>query len=649
MRSFALLSTVALASLLSLGAQAGEPGLLVTFKAMEAGDTDVEVRPGALLFVPSGMPPTPFVAPGSFSAEWQGWVSVDLRAEFKFQFELNGRASLEINGKTVKEADSSYPAKASEPTDTVRLSKGTNAIRIRYASPAAGDAFMRLAWFNKETPPGPVPMASLSHTPSAELIAASKLREGRGLFLEYRCARCHAMEGQTLVPELEMDAPSFDGIGSRRRREWMADWILDPKSSRSGARMPKVLRGEMAKSEARAAAAFLSTLRGETVRTAEKPDAEAVEAGQKLFETLHCVACHTAPDQDTAEAGKIGLARLARKFAEGALSDFLKKPEAHYASIRMPNFQLSDEEAGLLSAFLLSKAGLGKLSGDMPSVDVVERGRKVVESQGCLNCHASPLEKQFKDKTRIAKDRWSEGCLSAKGTGAAPDFGFTDRERSALREFGGNPKGSLTRRSSVEFAQRQSSLLQCRECHGKVEGIPAFEWLGGKLKPEYMASFLSGQIHAKPRPWLEARMPAFPSRAREMASGLAELHGMASKTPEEAPVREEMTRAGAKLVSAAGGFSCISCHGVGSMAATQVFEAPGINLALSGIRLQPSYFHRWLRNPLWMDPSTKMPVYFDEEGKSPLADVFGGDGEKQREAIWQYLRLGDKMPPPPSP
>ena len=82
------------------------------------------------------------------------------------------------------------------------------------------------------------------------------------------------------------------------------------------------------------------------------------------------------------------------------------------------------------------------------------------------------------------------------------------------------------------------------------------------------------------------------------------------------------------------------------MAATQVFEAPGINLATSGARLRPDFFKRWLRNPPLVDPTTKMPVYFDEEGKSPLTDVYEGSGEKQIEAVWQYLRMGEKMPAP---
>jgi mono/diheme cytochrome c family protein len=103
---------------------------------------------------------------------------------------------------------------------------------------------------------------------------------------------------------------------------------------------------------------------------------------------------------------------------------------------------------------------------------------------------------------------------------------------------------------------------------------------------------------------------------------------------------------GRKLVGANGGFACVSCHGVGEFGATQVFEAPGINLAKSFARLQPDFFRRWLRNPPALDPNSKMPAYFDEEGRSALADVLDGDGPKTIRAVWEYLRLGDKMPPP---
>ena len=91
----------------------------------------------------------------------------------------------------------------------------------------------------------------------------------------------------------------------------------------------------------------------------------------------------------------------------------------------------------------------------------------------------------------------------------------------------------------------------------------------------------------------------------------------------------------------------MSCHGIGPALALEVFESEGINLAYSADRLMPDYYRRWFRAPTSIDPQTKMPVYFDE-GKSPLTDVLDGDGEKQISAVWEYLRLRDKMPAPKS-
>ena len=108
----------------------------------------------------------------------------------------------------------------------------------------------------------------------------------------------------------------------------------------------------------------------------------------------------------------------------------------------------------------------------------------------------------------------------------------------------------------------------------------------------------------------------------------------------------ELVKIGQKFVGADGGFSCISCHAVGEQKATQVFESEGINLARSAARLQKDYFARWLMNPLRVEPTTKMPVYFDEEGKSQLADILDGSAAKQIDAIWQYLRQGEKIQPP---
>jgi hypothetical protein len=215
-----------------------------------------------------------------------------------------------------------------------------------------------------------------------------------------------------------------------------------------------------------------------------------------------------------------------------------------------------------------------------------------------------------------------------------------------LQAFARTDRSSLSRHVPADFAERQTRLLDCRECHGKFDGFPPFDMLGGKLKPEWSTAFIAGEVTYKPRPWLETRMPGFPTRAAALAQGLAMQHGFPSQTPAEPPVDTEAATIGQKLVTADGGFSCISCHAVGEMGATQLFEAPGINFAQSGERLLKDYFQRWVRNPIQIDPTTKMPVYFDEEGRSPLTEFYEGHGGKQIDALWEYIRLGNRMPPP---
>jgi mono/diheme cytochrome c family protein len=454
------------------------------------------------------------------------------------------------------------------------------------------------------------------------------------------------------MPELTMDAPAFEGIGSRRNYGWMTAWIQDPKARRAVAHMPKLPHGATAREDAGAMAAFLASLKTEGDKPGIEPKAEQSDDGKALFDSLHCAACHNGPDATEADEKKIDLKQVREKFAPGMLAGFLLKPEAQFVWTRMPNFKLSEDQANQLAAYLNSTADKPKETAGPADGAVIEKGRKLVQTSGCLNCHSLKLENQFSAKplAELAAQRWQQGCMAAlhDEKGKAPEFGFTAEEREALQAFAATDRGSLTRSAPAEFAERQTRLLNCRECHGKVEGVPAFDILGGKLRPEWSKAFIAGEISYKPRPWLEARMPAFANRAALLAEGLAMQHGYPPQTPAEPAVDMEAAKLGQKLISAVGGFSCVSCHKVGDAGATQVFETAGINFAHTGERLMQPYFERWTRYPQLIDPATKMPTYFDEHGKSQLTTILDGDGAKQINALWQYVRLGSKMPPPPT-
>ncbi len=629
-----------------------DPGLKVSLRAGPGNVSDVMVLPGVCLYVPKGESPSPFLLPGPFQANWTGLLTVELRGEYQFQAEVSGQFTLEVNGQRVLESGGGR----TEPSPAIRLAKGTNLLTATFVNRPNTDGWVRLSWIPKGSFPAPIPPANLWHLRGApDLQHASEVRWGRELFIEHRCVKCHRTgSGQDDDRKEELDAPSLENIGERRGSEWLVDWITDPRKERPLARMPQVFL-EHPQEHAGEVAAFLASLGGDNRDTIPSSGgkvplaAEEREAGRQLFDKLHCVACHTTPGSAESDPGRISLRTVARKFVPGSLAPFLQAPEALFHWIRMPNFKLSADEAAKLAAYLTAEADHAPSDPKVRLPERIARGRELVQTSGCLNCHALKLENQFSTKSlQELPPVWEGGCLrTAASASRAPFYGFSDPERKALQAFGQSDRAALSRKAALEFAQRNVQTLRCSECHGKFEGFPSLESVGAKLRADWCAAFIAGDIKDRPRPWLDARKPAVPAYAGELARGLALMQGFPTQTPPEEGTDPEAARIGQRLVSADGGLSCISCHAIGRVKATQVFENAGINLAYAHARLLKPYFQRWVRNPLALDPVSKMPVFFDEQLRSPLTDFYDGDGGKQIEAIWQYLWLGERMPPPP--
>jgi mono/diheme cytochrome c family protein len=603
-------------------------GSAVTFSA--SGKSHTTSASNIALYVAKGEAASPFVPAGPFTAVWEGNIQAELRGEFFFQADLNGALKLEINTNVVMDVS----AKGATPlSKAIGLAKGTNKIRASYKSPPDSDAYVRLYWTEKGTNTSPISPAVLNH-----LQTDPGVEFGRELFVEHRCNKCH-LEVKDGMPELGMDAPSFEGIGARRNTAWMARWILDPKAERPSARMPKLAKNA---DEAKAMASFLDSLKADVTSRPPVRDSSNVSPpeGKTLYDALLCASCH-------GENG-IPLKHVGEKFHSGKLAQYLLAPEAHFSWTRMPNFKLTQKEAETLASQLLEGQAMPAATAGA-NESLISTGRSLVQSRGCLSCHT--LKTENKSKAPKLGTDWNKGCVVSDAN--APQFGFDGRQREALIAFGRTDRSSLTRHVPWEFADRQMRLLNCRDCHGQHEGFPPVDLLGGKLRPEWSAKFVAGEIPYKPRaethprgePWLFARMPAFKQYGPLLGSGMAALHGYPAQSPSE-KLDPEFAKHGQKLVGKDGGFSCVSCHAVGPVQATDVFDSEGINLAWSAERLLPQFYRRWVRNPLAIDPQTKMPVYFDEEGRSPLTEIFEGDGEKQITAMWHYLLMGEKMARP---
>lgn len=594
-------------------APAGEPGLVLNF---DSESTDAVAVPQIALTVPAGSSPSVFLGGRNFGASWRGSLVVPDRDEYSFSLEGAGSASLQIDGKVI--VSGNLPLAASAP---VALAKGPHAIYASFKSPANGEARVRLMWSSPNFRPEPVPASAFRFIPSAEMEAWTKARAGRELFAAAQCIRCHAPSGRPLpreaMPELSALPPKLDRAGSRFEAAWLERWIREPQGH-----CPSV-----ATERAADIAAYLATVKDAAAPAVSLPTgAEHVEQGRALVEKLH-LGFWTEPLTQE------------RKHTDGGLIEQLAHPARHHPDTVFPDVRLSDAEAGDIAAYLRSRQP--KATGAAARGDAIAGHEAFVAA--CAVCHepAAANRPAIASLEGISRSDWTvKGCL-AENRGKAPDLRLTEAEKALLlalrnadRDVG---MASLQRDSATEYIARQMKALNCVQCHagGSENKLPDLTFAGEKFDRDWLADLFAGK-HGKIRPWQEARMPAFASRAQLLATGLAARSGAPAKTP--APeANPTLVETGAKLAGTEG-YACIACHDSGSRKALQVFEGQGPNLALAAERLRYDYFQRWVHWPQRIAPATIMPRYTKDRDHAAQEAVLGGDAEKQFEAIWQWAK-----------
>ncbi|MFO0980264.1 MAG: PA14 domain-containing protein [Planctomycetota bacterium] len=186
---------------------------------------DVRVARLLALHVPAGAPPSARLAPGPFVATWDGFLEIEARDRFTFAFEGDGSFELDLDEQPVlRVADARPESRTSKP---VRLNKGKNRLKARYAS-ATGAATVRVLWSSSEFPREPLSPLHLSHAGDAG--DAARAARGRELFATRRCVKCHARGSDParampeLAPEFTLDAPLLNDAGARLERSWVAAW-----------------------------------------------------------------------------------------------------------------------------------------------------------------------------------------------------------------------------------------------------------------------------------------------------------------------------------------------------------------------------------------------------------------------------------------
>jgi hypothetical protein len=253
----------------------------------------------------------------------------------------------------------------------------------------------------------------------------------------------------------------------------------------------------------------------------------------------------------------------------------------------------------------------------------------------------------------------NKGCLAQEDLqrATAPRFQLSSEEREALQVFLQTDGLSLNQRHVSSAAERHYQQLRCATCHRRdarapelpivlleegeqghpPELLPPLTWAGEKLFTSWIEQQLRGELQERSRPWLKARMPAFPVHADVLAHGLVQQHAVEAKRSESVVPDPDLARLGERLISKDEGFHCLQCHSVPGKEPEGAFESQGIDFGLIPSRVRHEYFQRWMANPPQVDPATKMPRFSPDGQTTPVTKLLDGQAERQFEALWQYI------------
>lgn len=656
----------------------------------------------------SAQAPTPLIEAREYRLQWEGYLNTD--TPMLTQFALVGAelADLVINDQRVVLLDRSAPEHANLLTSLVapesrqgtklfssvfqpiELNKGLNRFRMTIEISDLSPGSLKLLWTGGEFGWETISPERWKYDPAnQQLKEKSHLRMGASTIENRQCVRCHADSLQFATSSSvggSESLPDLASLTSRVKKDWLGDWLLSPASQRADSTMPSLFDAS-SKEDRQAVADIVEYLVSQAPQRAESM-AEIregqVEQGRALFEAIGCAACHVTEPVADDPWKRLSLQHVSKKFYPAALADFLKEPTRHYQSIRMPTFDLSEEERLALVALLMSVNEVAEeaVKGEGPlkkSEDVLPRGDskrgEILFSQiGCRSCHSIGTIESTPQS--IAIQNWSNGCLAPTATRVesskttttmkeprTPRYLLTAEEIASIQAIGLSWKERNWHASIDESAQRKVERLNCVGCHGRdgepghlsvilqeegtqgfaLEFLPDLTWTGEKLKGDWIEKFLEEPREERLRPWTRARMPRFVNHGEALVHGLRTSHGESDWSSASAaePANNERLQIGQSLVRANGGLDCRQCHAIGDQPIDgdqKSIISFGVNFSHVNDRLNYSYYRRWMHDPLRIDPLTKMPKYKVDSKSTKVTTILDGDAEAQFDAIWEYLR-----------
>jgi mono/diheme cytochrome c family protein len=637
----------------------------------------------------------PRLAVGGAVYRWEGYLNVFRPSEYIFSALLRGKLRVQVDGKEVLSGDAKADPAALVSGAPVKLAAGAYPFVAEFVR-LPGAARLELFWESPLFIKEPLNVGVLRHLPAKapkKLQADEAVERGRFWVEELNCLRCHKTD-ESMARGLQWrQAPDLTRVGERIHSGWLAKWLDDPHQLSATAVMPRVFGDDPAsRKDLSDAVNYLESLGGPMKADPKTPGQDAIQRGGQLFGALGCAVCHpTSRDkQEIPDANRIyglvdpitpyrefKLADQAGKTTPARLAAYLRDPEKFDPSGRMPHLRLDVKDSQALAAYLCLGAGPApKVSPTKAPADAdsIRRGKAVVAARGCLSCHtlndggtpAASTMAASGFSTLLAASNHDRGCLATEPTkrGKAPFFTQTV-VFPAIRQF--LLSGAKTLAPSPPHAARVAlQRFNCLACHTRdgegglspdavavlrktekaenAEAIvpPTLTGVGHKLRTGWFQEVLTAG--GQSRPWMSLRMPQFgKSHVSGLPLAITALEG--TTTDDRATSLQasaETIAVGRQLIGKNNGYGCVTCHDIAGIPNS---GTRGPDLARTTEHVRYDWYRRWLESAQRMDPGTKMPSII-LDGRVMLDNVLGGHADRQAEAMWAYMSLGQRMPLP---
>ncbi|MCG8343644.1 MAG: c-type cytochrome [Chlorobiales bacterium] len=262
--------------------------------------------------------------------------------------------------------------------------------------------------------------------------------KGKAIWRQSRCNICHTTNGKG-GNHTEIHAPDLTKVGSKVTKEWLFNWIRDPKKYFPETKMPRYRFNDQE------LAALVEYVVSEFQDWDFEPEyeeavpikAESIEKGKALVEKYGCFGCHklkgmeemqdiapqlrragttiegaVSTDKIGAELSSIGskpielldFGKMKGKIPHERLSyvkQKLRAPRSYRDDLRMPDYRLNEDELGAVSSVLLGFTDVSRpvrykvlayreierLEGESERHILSGDFEKLEKDIKCLNCH----------------------------------------------------------------------------------------------------------------------------------------------------------------------------------------------------------------------------------------------------------------------